>query len=158
MFATTQATTASAALIAEQRAINRRMAARARLMVEVTHRSMDTTHHSRWNEFFALEVGALLGLTRRKAELEVHLAAEVVERLPALWAAMDAGDLDWALHYRKMAAEAAAALGAWGDASAHYAAAADVAERADAPAEEIAELRRLSEEQTEFAASHASAG
>lgn len=87
---------AAQALVEHQRTVNSQMADRARLIVETTHRVYGSSHHSEWNEWFALEVGSLLGLTRRSAEIEVDLAAQVVERFPAIWEAMHAGDLDWA--------------------------------------------------------------
>lgn len=45
-------------------------------------------------EATAAEIGAALHLTRRCAEHEVALAGDLCRRLPTVWAALAAGDLD----------------------------------------------------------------
>ncbi|MEX1288494.1 MAG: DUF222 domain-containing protein [Acidimicrobiia bacterium] len=88
-----------AVLRARQRLANHLAAERAADMVEVSHRHDGGTpvdQANAYGEFAPLEVGSALTLTRRKAEADVALAFDVTERLPAVWASMHAGHLDWA--------------------------------------------------------------
>lgn len=81
-------------LAAQQRHINHLMAQRARMIVDVTDRSEGDP--AVWGEFAGLEVGTALTLTRRAAEAEVELSYAVVHRLPDVWSALYAGEIDWA--------------------------------------------------------------
>ena len=47
-----------------------------------------------WFEYTNMELRAALTLTRRAADIELGLAYDLIERLPAVWAALDAGDID----------------------------------------------------------------
>ncbi|MEX1288319.1 MAG: DUF222 domain-containing protein [Acidimicrobiia bacterium] len=86
-----------ALLRARQRLINHLMAERAADMVEVCvrHEGSPIEALDQYGEFAPLEVGSALTLTRRSAEAEVGLAFDLVTRLPAVWEAVHAGDLDW---------------------------------------------------------------
>ncbi|MEX1286905.1 MAG: DUF222 domain-containing protein [Acidimicrobiia bacterium] len=78
-------------LQARQRLVNHLMAERSADIVEVCRRTgaMDEP-----GEFDALEVACALTLTRRKSEAEVDLAFGL-ERLPNVFGALYAGEIDW---------------------------------------------------------------
>ncbi len=84
-----------AVLCAQQRQISHDQARLYAVMVEVSHR-MDP--ESGWRdeavEFASDEIRTALTLTRRAADSELGLATDLKERLPTLWAALDAGDID----------------------------------------------------------------
>lgn len=88
-------------------------------------------------------------LHRRVAEaIEANFADRIAEYANRLAVHYEvAGDLDRATHYRLIAADAALALGAAGDAAVLLTAAADLVERAGSSPEQVAELRRRAEEQ-----------
>ena len=78
-------------LEARQRLINHLMAERSADIVDVCRR---TGALDEPGEFDALEVACALTLTRRKSEAEVDLAFGL-ERLPVVFGALYAGEIDW---------------------------------------------------------------
>ena len=108
--------------------------------------------------------GSILNRKRRELHRKVAEAIEATfadslteqaHRLAVHYAM--ANDVDRALTYRLMAAEAAVALGASGDAAAHFAAAAELAEQAGSEPEQVNELRERATGQRALAAGHAGA-
>jgi predicted ATPase len=105
-------------------------------------------------------------LNRRRRELHRRVAesietlfpdrlAEHANRLAAHYAA--AGDWERVSHYRMMAGEAAAAVGAYAEAAAHFASALEAAESMGAPEPEVAKLRERHDHLLMLAASRAGA-
>lgn len=78
-------------LEARQRLINHLMAERAADIIDVCRRSGTFDQHG---EFDTLEVACALTLTRRKSDAEVEVAWGL-ERLPNVFGALYAGEIDW---------------------------------------------------------------
>lgn len=84
-------------LVARQRLINHLMAQRAVDIVEVCTRTGTDPEDIpvEADEFHPLEVACALTLTRRMSEREVSLSFELLRRLPAVFAALSDGSIDW---------------------------------------------------------------